>query len=207
MITLDNFYKKITGITSSSQGFENQFQFEKSIGNYRVLGSEMLVQKSFGKFHSWINYSFNNNKYNFDLLYNSMFPNNYEIMHTISCAAVYESENWKMTLGSRWHTGKPITEPLNNELILNDSSNPKINYNLPNNTTLSNYLQVNFSASKDWELTEKTKMIGSFSVLNILNKKNVINRFYRINSADNSIETVNTYSLETTPNLNIKFVF
>ena len=207
LITLDNFYKKIKGITSSSQGFENQFQFEKSIGNYRVLGSEMLVQKSFGKFHSWINYSFNNNKYNFDLLYNSRFPNNYEIMHTISCAAVYESENWKMTLGSKWHTGKPITAPLNNELILNDSSNPKINYNLPNNTTLSNYLQVNFSASKDWELTEKTKMIGSFSVLNILNKKNVINRFYRINSADNSIETVNTYSLEATPNLNIKFVF
>ncbi|WP_309608615.1 TonB-dependent receptor [Flavobacterium sp.] len=207
LFTLDNFYKKIKGITSGSQGFQNQFEFEKSTGNYRVLGSEILVQKSFGKFYSWVNYSFNTNKYNFDSLSSSVFPNNYEIIHTVSCAAVYESETWKMTLGSKWHSGKPITTPLNNELMVSDFSNPKINYNSPNNSTLPNYFQLNFSASKDWELTERTKMVGSFSVLNILNKKNTINRFYRINSTDNSIESVDTYSLEATPNLNVKFLF
>ena len=207
LLTFDNFYKKIKGITSSSQGFENQFEFEKAIGDYRVLGSEILVQKSFGKFYSWLNYSFNDNKYNFDTFSTSVFPNNFEIKHTVSCAAVYEAEHWKMTLGGKWHSGKPVTNPSTNELILEDSSSLKINYDLPNNSNLPSYLQINFSASKDWELSEKTKIIGSFSILNILNKRNVINRFYNINSTNNTIETVETYSLEATPNLNIKFLF
>ncbi len=50
LITLDNFYKKITGITTSSQGFQNQFEFVKTSGDYQVLGTEILVQKNFGKF-------------------------------------------------------------------------------------------------------------------------------------------------------------
>ena len=42
---MDNFYKKVDGITSRSQGFQNQLEFERIAGKYTIIGSEILVQK------------------------------------------------------------------------------------------------------------------------------------------------------------------
>jgi len=204
LITLDNFYKKIDGITSSSQGFQNQFELERTIGNYQVFGTEFLIQKSFNRFYTWLSYSYNDNKYEFDELTNVNFPNNFEVTHAISWAGIYEWNQLKFALGTKWHTGRPITTPIAFSVIETD---PNIVYNSPNNSQLEDYFQVNFSASKNWKVSEKIKLETAVSVLNLLNTKNSINRFYRVNSTDNSVESVDTYSLEMTPNFNIKLSF
>lgn len=204
LITLDNFYKKITGITTSSQGFQNQFELEKSVGDYQVFGTEFLIQKSFNQFYTWLSYSYNDNKYDFNQLTNFNFPNNFEVTHAISWAGIYEWKQVKLALGTKWHTGRPITTPVNNFVT---QTNPKIVYNSPNNSKLEDYFQVNFSASKNWTLSEKMKLETAVSILNLLNTKNSINRFYRVNSANNSVESVDTFSLEMTPNFNIKLSF
>jgi hypothetical protein len=207
LITLENFYKKITGITSNSQGFQNQFEYVKSKGSYEILGSEILVQKNFNRFYTWVSYSFNDNKYSFETLDSSQFPNNFELVHTVSWAGIYEWEKLKFALGSKWNSGKPITTPKSNIVDATDVSNPIINYNDANNSRLKEYFQLNFSASKSWNLSPKVVMQTSFSILNILNTKNIINKYYRVDSSNNSIESVATYSLERTPNLNIKVSF
>jgi hypothetical protein len=204
LLTLDNFYKKVTGITSSSQGFQNQFELEKTVGNYQVFGSEFLIQKSYNRFYTWLSYSYNDNQYDFDALLNTSFPNNYDISHAISWAGIYEWQKLKLALGAKWHTGRPITTP---KAFTVTTANPDIVYNLPNNSKLKDYFQVNFSASKDWKLGEKTTLQTAVSLLNLLNTKNSLNRFYRVNAADNSVESVDTYSLEMTPNFNIKLSF
>lgn len=204
LITLDNFYKKITGITTSSQGFQNQFELEKSVGDYQVFGTEFLIQKSFNQFYTWLSYSFNDNKYDFNQLTNLNFPNNFEVTHAISWAGIYEWKQVKFALGTKWHTGRPITTPI---VFSVTETNPNIVYNSPNNSKLKDYFQVNFSASKNWTLSEKMKLETAVSILNLLNTKNSINRFYRVNSANNSVESVDTFSLEMTPNFNIKLSF
>jgi hypothetical protein len=204
LITLDNFYKKITGITTSSQGFQNQFELEKSVGNYQVFGTEFLIQKSFNRFYTWLSYSFNDNKYDFNQLTNSNFPNNFEVTHAISWAGIYEWKQVKFALGTKWHTGRPITTPI---AFTVTETEPNILYNSPNNSKLEDYFQVNFSASKKWNLNDTMKLETAVSVLNLLNTKNSINRFYRVNSANNSVESVDTFSLEMTPNFNIKLNF
>lgn len=204
LITLDNFYKKITGITTSSQGFQNQFELEKSVGDYQVFGTEFLIQKSFNQFYTWLSYSYNDNKYDFNQLTNLNFPNNFEVTHAISWAGIYEWKQVKFALGTKWHTGRPITTPI---VFSVTETNPNIVYNSPNNSKLKDYFQVNFSASKNWTLSEKMKLETAVSVLNLLNTKNSINRFYRVNSANNSVESVDTFSLEMTPNFNIKLSF
>ncbi len=204
LLTLDNFYKKITGITSSSQGFQNQFELEKTVGNYQVIGSEFLIQKSFNQFYTWLSYSYNDNLYDFDELPISSFPNNYNITHAISWAGIYEWKKLKLALGTKWHTGRPITTPASFTVT---TANPDIVYNSPNNTTLEDYFQVNFSASKDWKLKDKMTLQTSLSLLNLLNTKNSLNRFYRVNTADNTVESIDTYSLEMTPNFNVKLNF
>lgn len=204
LITLDNFYKKITGITSSSQGFVNQFELERAVGDYSVLGSEFLIQKSFNRFYTWLSYAFNDNQYDFKTLNSSSFPNNFEITHAVSWAGIYEWKKVKLALGAKWHTGRPITTPIS--FTVSDT-NPNIVYNQPNNEKLEDYFQVNFSASKEWRLGAKSSLQTSASVMNLLNTRNSINRFYRINNGNNIVESVDTFSLELTPNFNIKFLF
>jgi len=203
LITLDNFYKKITGISTSNQGFQNQFEFVKTNGDYQVLGSEFLIQKNFGKFYTWISYSYNDNKYFFDALQPAEFINNYQLRHAVSWAGIYEWNSIKFALGSKWHTGKPITTPQSTTL----NSDNQIVYNSPNNSKLKDFLQLNFSASKDWKISDKMGFKTNISLLNILNTNNSINRSYRINNSENTIESLNTYALGLTPNINMKLSF
>ena len=156
------------------------------------------------RFYTWLSYSYNDNQYHFDELLNTSFPNNYDITHAISWAGIYEWQKLKLALGTKWHTGRPITTPT---AFTVTTTNPDIVYNSPNNSKLKDYFQVNFSASKDWKLKEKITLQTSISILNLLNTQNSLNRFYRVNTADNSVESVDTYSLEMTPNFNVKLSF
>jgi hypothetical protein len=204
LITLDNFYKKVTGITSNNQGFQNQLEFTNIYGEYTIYGTEFLIQKNFNHFYTWLSYNFSDNKYSFKEYQPNVFPNNLDIAHTVSWAGSYEWKNLKIALGSKWHSGKPTTTPLNNNLVSDYPNSPKITYNNPNSGRLNDYFQINFSASQNWDLNSKTKLQIGVSILNILNKKNILNRYYRVNTTNNSVESIDTYSLERTPNLSIK---
>jgi hypothetical protein len=151
-----------------------------------------------------LSYTFNKNKYRFPDLSETNFPNNFDITHSINWAGIYEWKKLKIALGSKWHTGKPITTPKVTNVT---NENPAISYNVPNNSRLKDYFQLNFSASKKWELNKKMNFETSVSVLNLLNTKNSINRFYRVNNTLNTVQSVDTYSLGITPNVNLKLSF
>ncbi len=206
LISLDNFYKKVTGITTPSQAFQNQLEFIKLNGDYTVLGSEFLIQKNFDRFYSWISYNLSSSEYNFGTLLPSQFSNNFQIIHNINWAVIYDWNNLKVALGTKWHSGRPETTPATNLLDLSNPAKPEIYYNFPNNKNLSDYFQVNFSAAYCWKWNSKNQLELGISALNLLNKKNTISRYYRVND-NNAIESVNTYSLERTPNIALKFNF
>jgi len=201
LLCLENYYKKVNGITSGSQGFQNQLEFAKINGNYTVLGTELLVQKQFKKITSWISYTYTDNNYTFDSYTPQRFPNNFEIKHTIGAALIYDYNQLKMALGSRWFTGKPNTVPLTSV------SNTTILYNSPNAENLENYFQVNVSGSYHFKITKSVQLAVGLSVQNVLNSKVIINQNYRINQNTNSVEQINTYSLERTPNCFFRFSF
>lgn len=207
LISLDNYYKKVKGITAPEEGFQNQFEFSKSIGSYQVLGSEIFVQKSFKRWYTWISYTFNQNMYSFPTLYAQEFPNNYELVYSLTNAVIYDWKSFKIALGSRWHSGKPYTTPANNTINLTDATQPSIQYNAPNNENLPDYFQLNASVSKTWKLASGPVIETGIYVLNILNKRNLIHRYYRINAAGTGIENVDVYALARTPNLHLKISF
>jgi len=204
LFDIENFYKKITGITTSSQGFQNQLEFVKMAGDYEVLGTEILAQKKMNHFLTWLSYTYNHNNYHFINYQYPIFPNNFEIIHTATLAGMYEKNNFKIALGTKWTSGRPKTS-LDNTLI--DYSNPVLVYNTPNDTNLNNFLQVNLSSTYRWETTKGIQYKLGLSVLNIFNTKNKINEYYRINSLTNSVEEVNTFSLRRTPNISFRVIF
>lgn len=199
-ITLDNFYKTVSGISSPGQAFQNQLELIRINGKYNVVGSEFLIQRNFKNFYTWLGYSFNQNEYYFEYFIPNTFPNNFEVRHSISCAGIYEYHKLKLALGSKWNSGRPTTIPI----AISDAA---ILYNTPNEGTVGAYIQFNISASYFWNLSKHIKLQANASVLNIFDQKNVINKYYRVNTAANDIESVNTYSIERTPNLSMRLTF
>jgi hypothetical protein len=205
LITVDNFYKKVTGINSSGQGFQNQLEFAKINGDYEVFGSEILVQKKINHFITWLSYAYNDNNYHFLGITQTEFSNNFELKNVVSWASTYDIGNLKIALGSKWYSGRPETTPIG--IDVSDKLNPTIEYNTPNNKNLDNFFQVNFSTTYKWGSSNKTQYKLGLSIINVFNKQNEISEYYRINTTTNSIEDVKTYSLERTPNLSFRVAF
>ncbi|MBZ4041884.1 TonB-dependent receptor [Flavobacterium hibisci] len=204
LLDIENFYKKVSGITSASQGFQNQLEFVRITGNYEIVGTEILIQKKMDHFLTWLSYTYNNNNYHFENYEYQSFPNNFELTHTVSWAGIYERNKFKIALGTKWSSGRPKTSP---DLSKIDLSNPVLVYNKPNNTNLRIFSQVNLSSTYKWETTRGIVYKLGISILNILNWKNEISEYYRMSPLSNSIEEVETFSLQRTPNLSFRVSF
>ena len=206
-VGMEGFYKKVDGISTATQGFQNQDQFSGEIGKYDVSGIEFLMNKKTATYSTWFSYAYNTNNYTFENITPNRFPNNLDIRHTITFAGTYTYKNFRMGLGANYHTGKPYTKPQegNNAIILNVFPN-KINYEEPNSSRLPYYLRADASIIYNFKLGTGIKSSVGASVLNILNKKNILNTYYRINN-QNEIETVERVSLGITPNFSFRMSF
>lgn len=202
LLSLDNFYKKVTGVSSRSQVFNNQLELLRINGEYTVLGTEILIQKQISNLITWLTYTYSDNQYTFKEFIPSTFPNNFENKHQINSGIIYDFKNLKIALGGKWFTGKPNTLPLNNTIV-----NNQIVYESPNSSRLNDYFQLNFSTGYTANFGKKTKLQIGTSIQNILNTKNTINQFFRINQNTATIEKVNTYGLERTPNAYCRVIF
>ncbi|WP_456312088.1 carboxypeptidase-like regulatory domain-containing protein [Pseudomonas shirazensis] len=201
LLDIENFYKKVSGITTSSQGFQNQLEFVRTTGDYEVWGAEMLIQKKMNHFLTWLSYTYNHNNYHFANYEYPSFPNNFQLMHTVSWAGIYEKKNFKIALGTKWSSGRPKTSP---DLSQFDLSDPVLVYNKPNNTNLHIFSQVNISSTYKWQTANGIQYKLGISILNILNRKNEISEYYRISSLTNSVEEVETFALQRTPNVSFR---
>lgn len=201
LLDIENFYKKVTGITTSSQGFQNQLEFVRMTGDYEILGTEMLIQKKMNHFLTWLSYTYNNNNYHFSNYEYPTFPNNFELTHTLSWAGIFEKNNFKIALGTKWSSGRPKTSPDFSQINLSD---PVLVYNKPNNTNLHVFYQVNISSTYKWETANGVQYKLGVSILNILNRKNEISEYYRVSALTNSIEEVETFALQRTPNISFR---
>lgn len=203
LISIEAFLKDVNGITTRSQGFQNQYQFVNAIGDYRVNGIDFLINKQFLSFSTWLSYSYAKNNYTFEDLNNGEeFPNNFDIRHALTFAGTYTVSNFKMALGLNWHSGKPNTLPSE----IQDDTNNEIEYDSPNNERLNDYVRTDFSTTYSFELSPNATAIVGASIWNLFNQKNVINTYYTQDS-ENNINTVENQSLGITPNISLRIHF
>jgi hypothetical protein len=204
LISAEGYIKKVDGITTRSQGFQNQYQFINAIGNYQIKGIDLLINKQFNTVVStWIGYTYSKNDYTFDSLNNGKsFPNNADIRHAVTLASTYTYNNIKLALGLNWHSGKPSTTPVSNDEVVDSS----INYEAPNSSNLSDYLRADCSATYDFNVSNNTHAIIGASIWNVTNKKNSINTYYTLDD-QNMVSKVENQSLGITPNISFRLQF
>jgi hypothetical protein len=195
LISAEGYYKKVKGITTQSQGFQNQYEFVKMDGAYDVKGVDFIVRKQLNNFNSWLSYSFMTSDYTFNSLPENTFPSNFDISHAITFGTNYTLERLKVSAGLNWNSGRPNTSPIDG----NEISNNDINYGATNSEQLQDYLRVDISAMYDFKLSRTTTANIGLSIWNLLDRKNIINTFYRRN--DEVIDEIEQFSLGITPNL------
>jgi hypothetical protein len=205
-VGIDGFYKEVSGINVYTQGFQNQNQFDGEIGSYAVKGLEFLINTKNNSYSAWLSYTYNKNDYTFDALIPASFPNNLDIRHSITLAGNYTVGNLKLGCGLNYKSGKPYTQPNDNEPVNNSVFPNEINYESSNSSRLPEYIRADFSASYSLKLSDKLKGTLGASILNFTNRKNTLNTYYRLQD-DNSVETVERISLGLTPNASFRIQF
>ena len=201
LLSVEGYYKNVDGITTQSQGFQNQYEFVKTAGSYEVTGIDLLLRKRLKNANIWLSYSYMNNEYTFNALPEQNFPSNLDITQAVTFGITYKYKGLKVSAGINWHTGKPTTRPvMGNEIV-----NEEINYSPTNSSRLDDYLRVDASALYDLTMGNTTINVG-VSIWNILDEENEINNYYRINE-EGMVEEFVQNSLGLTPNAVLRVYF
>ncbi|SHG91864.1 TonB-dependent receptor [Flagellimonas flava] len=204
---VEGFYKKVDGISTSTQGFQNQNQFSGEIGSYDVKGLEFLINKKGANYSTWLSYTYNKNDYTFETIIPNSFPNNLDIRHTLTFAGTYTYKNLKLSVGLNYRSGKPFTEPETDGNVVDTSVFPaRINYQVPNSSRLPEYFRADASAIYKFNIGQRVKANAGISLINMTNRRNSLNKYYRVND-DDEIETVENISLGLTPNVSFRVTF
>lgn len=201
LVSLEVYNKKVSGIISPSQGFQNQYQYVYDIGRYKTQGVELLINKRYQKYNIWINYTIAQNDYCFQKFTPSVFPNNFDIRQVVSSGITYTNKNLEVSGGLNYRTGKPYTR-LSQEI---HSHEHEMEYESSNSSRLQDYIRLDISVKYNFHFNEIKGELG-VSVWNILDQKNIINVYY-LQDDNMKIEKVSQNALMFTPNFNLRFRF
>lgn len=202
LVNVEPYLKEVDGITSQSQGFQNQFVNERTHGSYTTKGIDFLLNKNFKNITTWLSYSYAKNDYTFEAFTPSEFPNNIDIRHTFTYGINYSFKNFNLSGGFNWHTGKPTTSLVEGREIIDG----ELNFGPPNNANIKDYLRVDVSGTYQFKLSKKIDAFIGASIWNLLDTDNVVNHFFRLND-EQEIEEIDEFALGFTPNFSFRVHF
>ena len=206
-VDLEGYRKQLMDVTTLTFGYLNPQDNQFRRGDSKVLGSDLFIKKQWINYETWASYSYVRTDNTFTGLNNDEpFPGSWNIEHTVRLTNNYNIGKWNFSLGWMWHTGKSYTE------VTEDSSNGPISIiygelnanNLPIYHRLDGSVLYEFSSRK----YERIRYRLGLSVLNLYNRRNLLNREFRTTpSLNNELIDTKVYSLGITPNLVFRVFF
>lgn len=206
LVSAEAYYKDVDDISSRSQGFQDQNQGINTTGSYTVSGTEFLINKRKKNYSLWFTYTLAKNDYTFDDLNPSMFPNTSDIRHSLSLAGSYTYRSFRLSVGLTYRSGTAFTVPESGDPVNEDTVPFEINYAMPNGANLEDYIRGDISAIYDFKLSKKIPASVGVSVLNVMNRRNLINSYFNLDQ-NNELQRIDSRSLGITPNFSFRVNF
>ena len=188
-LSIEFFYKKQTRLnkflpgTDPDQSVVNYYEYLLQDGNARTFGFETNFQKTAGKFHGSVAYTFANSKarYN-DYNQGKYFNSDFDFKHNLDILLLYKfRKGYKLSMRWMYRSGRPFTledTQTGRDIIL--GSYPVITS--VNNYRYPAYHRLDLSLDREWR-TRKRGIRNWFGI-SLYNAYNRVNPYYAYPSRD-----------------------
>jgi len=218
-LDVDFYIKKVIGVTLMTDDIANSTQTSRVpfyiSGESDITGLDVLLKKRFGKYRSWVSYSYSKTTQRFKELNNGNEFNGINgIPHSLTWSHTYKLKQLEFSLGWKIRSGIPYTEA--NSTHLDTNNNLRITYESVNGKRLPDYQKIDFSSTYKFYFSKRKKVAGKVgvSLLNVLNAKNILDRTYELkfvnsqgNVEEQKLVKVDRLSLGFTPNVVFRLSF
>ncbi len=181
-----------------------------SDGESAIFGLDLLLKKRIKNYKFWINYSLSSNKILFPNYEMETFSANNDQLHKMSIVNQLTLNKWNIALTAQYKSGLPYSEPEDDYEEYIDEENEENLFELQfddiNEERLADYLRFDLSLTYRRSIF-KNRMKGefSFSIINLLNRRNHYSRSYFIRDDEATVEDdaadfyIDKYLLRRTP--------
>jgi hypothetical protein len=189
---LEIYKKQSNGITrKNSPGLDEN-------GILSSKGIDIFIKRNWSTFESWISYSLSKNQTNFNQLEESHFNQT----HIINLTNVLHINRWDVALSWNYASGMPVVLPILDPTHSN--SNGQTTLRIPYSGYFPAQHQADLSATyKFWKTDNNWRGILGLSILNLYDKKNIINVYQN----DPRVDGPFRHAIGFAPNFNLKLNF
>lgn len=219
LLDVELYQKQTAGLITYKDFYREQIFRPVLINGGEGLsrGLDILLQKKFGRYTSWVSYSLSQTTYRFpELLQGESFAASHDQRHQLSWVNVLEIGQWDASLNWTFASGRPYTEATQLLASRPEGSTQTI-YSLGfapiNSSRLPAYHRLDASLTYRYQLfAGRLGGKAGLSVFNLYNRQNIQNIDYRLrlplSKADEpSIFRFDKNLLGFTPNLFLQFEF
>jgi hypothetical protein len=203
LLDVDAYYKTISGITSFTFDFQNQYDYIIHQGKGFTKGVDVLLQKSAPSWRAWATYTYQDSQHKFDEINQGQyFQINSNTKHALNFSLYKKWENYNLALGWFWHTGKPFS-------TVNDSGQ-MVTYN---SETLPDYHRLDISGFYQFKDSNNWQYKIGVSIYNLYNRHEIISKELERKYTDlgdfvaPKYAIQDYYSLGMTPNIFLRVSF
>lgn len=208
-VSVEAYYKTFDNLVDYRPGadliFNENIETEILTGDGRAYGAEFLVRKRRGKLTGWVGYTISRSERKVigdgtpqrSINNGDWYLSNYDKIHDLSIVANYEiSPKWDVGAIFVFQSGRPYTPPEGKSIIENV---PVPIYSTRNKYRIPNYHRLDISATLSPEKKPGKRFYStwSFGVYNAYARRNAYSIFFRPETSDPDIPTVQANPLNT----------
>ena len=190
---LDFYSRKLGGITTFNFGYVDRNDSDYHLGESKITGIDLFLQKNWNNLNLWTNYSFQDNLNRFDDLKGGLwFNSNFLVKHLLTIGMNYNLKGWNLSSNYIQRSGIPYSAPTGYQIV---NQNTVLIYEDLNSEFLPSFHRLDASLTKRIRLNQSLKMDLKIAFKNLTYRRNILERLFIYDSNSGLIKSFDRYSM------------